>query len=89
MGNPSLTVLTSVAVQVAHAHGVPLVINTVPLPVPVLRHGADIVVHSATKYLGGHGTTLARVSAAERSVEQRQVSRHDRTLAEFSWRRLR
>jgi O-acetylhomoserine (thiol)-lyase len=65
LGNPSLTVLDIAAVaEVAHAHGVPLVIdNTVPSPFlcqPIV-HGADIVVHSATKYLGGHGTTLAGV----------------------------
>ncbi|MCW5664127.1 MAG: O-acetylhomoserine aminocarboxypropyltransferase/cysteine synthase [Piscinibacter sp.] len=65
LGNPSLVVLDIAAVaEVAHAHGVPLVIdNTVPSPFlcqPFL-HGADIVVHSATKYLGGHGTTLAGV----------------------------
>jgi O-acetylhomoserine (thiol)-lyase len=49
---------------VAHAHGVPLVIdNTVPSPAlcQPIAHGADIVVHSATKYLGGHGTTLGGV----------------------------
>ena len=65
MGNPSLTVLDIAAVaEVAHAHGVPLIVdNTVPSPFLCnpLRHGADIVVHSATKYLGGHGTTLAGV----------------------------
>ncbi|MYR60669.1 aminotransferase class V-fold PLP-dependent enzyme, partial [Streptomyces sp. SID625] len=49
---------------VAHEHGVPLVIdNTVATPYLIrpLLHGADIVVHSATKYLGGHGTTIAGV----------------------------
>src|SRR5512143_3883563 len=65
LGNPSLTVLDIAAVaEVAHAHGVPLVIdNTVPSPFLCrpFEHGADIVVHSATKYLGGHGTTLAGV----------------------------
>jgi len=65
LGNPSLTVLDINAVaEVAHAHGVPLVIdNTVPSPFLCnpIRFGADIVVHSATKYLGGHGTTLAGV----------------------------
>lgn len=65
LGNPSLQVLDIAAVaDVAHAHGLPLVVdNTVPSPFlcqPIL-HGADIVVHSATKYLGGHGTTLAGV----------------------------
>jgi O-acetylhomoserine (thiol)-lyase len=65
LGNPSLAVLDIGAVaEVAHAHGVPLVVdNTVPSPYLCnpIAHGADIVVHSATKYLGGHGTTLAGV----------------------------
>ena len=65
IGNPSLAVLDIAAVaEVAHAHGLPLVIdNTVPSPFLCnpIRFGADIVVHSATKYLGGHGTTLAGV----------------------------
>jgi O-acetylhomoserine (thiol)-lyase len=65
LGNPSLVVLDIAAVaEVAHAHGVPLVIdNTVPSPCLCnpIRLGADIVVHSATKYLGGHGTTLAGI----------------------------
>jgi O-acetylhomoserine (thiol)-lyase len=65
LGNPSLAVLDIAAVaDVAHAHGLPLVIdNTVPSPYlccPVAL-GADIVVHSATKYLAGHGTTLGGV----------------------------
>src|SRR3954462_7905967 len=66
IGNPSLHVLDIRAVaDVAHAHGVPLIVdNTVPSPflcMPI-AHGADIVVHSATKYLGGHGTTLGGVT---------------------------
>jgi O-acetylhomoserine (thiol)-lyase len=65
LGNPSLVVLDIGAIaEVAHAHGVPLIIdNTVPTPALCnpLALGADIVVHSATKYLGGHGTTLAGV----------------------------
>ncbi len=65
LGNPSLVVLDIAAVAaVAHAHGVPLVIdNTVPSPLLCnpLALGADIVVHSATKYLAGHGTTLGGV----------------------------
>jgi O-acetylhomoserine (thiol)-lyase len=65
LGNPSLLVLDIAAVaDVAHAHGVPLVVdNTVPSPFLCnpLAHGADIVVHSATKYLAGHGTTLGGV----------------------------
>jgi O-acetylhomoserine (thiol)-lyase len=65
LGNPSLSVLDIAAVaDVAHAHGLPLVIdNTVPSPYLCnpLALGADIVVHSATKYLAGHGTTLGGV----------------------------
>jgi O-acetylhomoserine (thiol)-lyase len=65
LGNLSLVVLDIAAVgEVAHAHGVPLILdNTVPSPLLCnpLALGADIVVHSATKYLGGHGTTLAGV----------------------------
>ena len=65
LGNPSLVVpdLRALA-DVAHAHGVPLVVdNTVPSPYLCnpIAFGADIVVHSATKYLAGHGTTLGGV----------------------------
>jgi O-acetylhomoserine/O-acetylserine sulfhydrylase-like pyridoxal-dependent enzyme len=78
LGNPSMVVLDIAAVaEVAHAHGVPLIIdNTVPSPLLCnpLALGADIVVHSATKYLAGHGTTLGGV------VGQRQVSGHDRAV---------
>ena len=65
LGNPSLVVLDIAAVaEVAHAHGIPLVVdNTVPSPCLCnpIKLGADVVVHSATKYLGGHGTTLAGI----------------------------
>lgn len=65
LGNPSLHVLDIGAVaEVAHAHGIPLIVdNTVPSPFLCnpIRLGADIVVHSATKYLAGHGTTLGGV----------------------------
>jgi O-acetylhomoserine (thiol)-lyase len=47
--------------RVAHAHGVPLLVdNTVPTPILLrpIEYGADIVVHSLTKFMGGHGTTL-------------------------------
>jgi len=65
LGNPSLQVLDIAAVaEVAHAHGVPLMVdNTVASPYLCnpIDWGADVVIHSATKYLGGHGTTLAGV----------------------------
>ena len=65
IGNPLVNVLDIAAIaEVAHAHGVPLVIdNTVASPYLCnpLALGADIVVHSATKYIGGHGTTMGGV----------------------------
>ncbi len=63
LGNPSLVVADIRALaDIAHAHGVPLIVdNTVASPALCnpIAFGADVVVHSATKYLGGHGTTLA------------------------------
>jgi O-acetylhomoserine (thiol)-lyase len=63
IGNPKVSILDIEGVSgVAHAHGVPLIVdNTVGTPflVQPLKHGADIVVHSATKFLGGHGTVVA------------------------------
>ena len=65
LGNPRSNVLDIRGVaDVAHEVGVPLVVdNTVPTPYLLrpLEHGADIVVHSATKFLGGHGTTIGGV----------------------------
>ena len=65
VGNPlgNVTDIAALA-QVAHAGGVPLIVdNTVSTPYLCrpFEHGADIVVHSLTKYLGGHGTTLGGV----------------------------
>jgi O-acetylhomoserine (thiol)-lyase len=65
LGNPSLHMLDIRAIaDVAHEAGIPLVVdNTVPSPYLCnpLVHGADIVVHSATKYIGGHGVALGGV----------------------------
>ena len=65
VGNPDLHTLDIAAVaEVAHAAGVPLIIdNTFPSPylVQPLAHGADIVIHSATKFIGGHGTSIGGV----------------------------
>jgi|SRR5258706_712580 O-acetylhomoserine (thiol)-lyase len=62
LGNPKINVLDIAGVAaVAHEHGVPLMVdNTMASPYLCrpIEHGADIVVHSLTKYLGGHGTTL-------------------------------
>ena len=65
VGNPlgNITDLAALA-KVAHAHGVPLIVdNTVASPFLCrpFEHGADIVVHSLTKYLGGHGTTIGGI----------------------------
>jgi O-acetylhomoserine (thiol)-lyase len=65
IGNPQLNVVDLAALaEIAHAAGVPLVIdNTLASPYLCrpIEHGADIVIHSATKYLGGHGTTMGGV----------------------------
>jgi O-acetylhomoserine (thiol)-lyase len=64
IGNPKLDVLDiAAAAEVAHKHGLPLIVdNTVaPLLVRPIDHGADIVVYSATKFLGGHGTSLGGI----------------------------
>ncbi|MEY4648621.1 MAG: hypothetical protein RL009_1037 [Actinomycetota bacterium] len=63
IGNPKVSILDIEGVaSVAHKNGVPLIVdNTVATPylIQPLKHGADIVVHSATKFLGGHGTVVA------------------------------
>lgn len=65
VGNPALNTLDIEAVAaIAHEAGVPLIVdNTFPSPYLVnpLAHGADIVVHSATKFIGGHGTSIGGV----------------------------
>jgi O-acetylhomoserine (thiol)-lyase len=65
ISNPKIDVLDIPGVaEVAHKNGVPLIVdNTIATPylIQPIAHGADIVVHSATKYLGGHGTAIAGV----------------------------
>lgn len=65
VGNPNANVLDIRAVaDVAHAAGVPLIVdNTIATPylIQPFNHGADIVIHSATKFIGGHGNALAGV----------------------------
>jgi O-acetylhomoserine (thiol)-lyase len=62
VGNPRLDTLDISAVaNIAHEYGVPLMVdNTLPTPylMQPLKHGADIVVHSTTKFIGGHGTAI-------------------------------
>jgi O-acetylhomoserine (thiol)-lyase len=65
LGNPKLDTLDFTGVsKVAHEAGVPLIVdNTIPTPclLTPFDHGADIVVHSATKFIGGHGTSIGGV----------------------------
>ncbi|MBR0260309.1 MAG: O-acetylhomoserine aminocarboxypropyltransferase/cysteine synthase [Selenomonadaceae bacterium] len=65
VGNPNATLIDIQAVaDIAHKHKIPLVIdNTFATPYQIrpFEYGADIIIHSATKFLGGHGTTLAGV----------------------------
>ena len=65
VGNPAGNICDLEALaRVAHTHGVPLIVdNTVPTPVLLrpIEYGADIVVHSLTKFMGGHGTTLGGI----------------------------
>jgi len=62
VGNPAGNICDLEALaHVAHKHGVPLIVdNTVPSPILLrpIEYGADIVIHSLTKFIGGHGTTL-------------------------------
>jgi len=65
LGNPNSDIpdIDKVA-EIAHKHGIPVVIDNTfgtPYLIRPIEHGADIVVHSATKFLGGHGTTLGGI----------------------------
>ena len=65
LGNPNSDVIDLEAIAaVAHAHGIPLIVDSTfatPYLLRPIEHGADIVVHSATKFIGGHGTVMGGV----------------------------
>ncbi len=65
LGNPNSDIPDIEAVtEIAHRHGLPVVIDNTfgtPYLIRPIEHGADIVVHSATKFIGGHGTTLGGI----------------------------
>jgi len=65
VGNPKLDTLDFAAVsKIAHGAGIPLVVdNTMPTPFLMrpFDHGADVIIHSATKFIGGHGTSIGGV----------------------------
>lgn len=65
LGNPNSNVIDLEAVsEIAHRHGIPLIVDSTfatPFLIRPIEHGADIVVHSATKFIGGHGTAMGGV----------------------------
>lgn len=65
LGNPNSDIIDIEAISaVAHKHGIPLIVDSTfatPYLVRPIEHGADIVVHSATKFIGGHGTVMGGV----------------------------
>ncbi|WP_283606571.1 O-acetylhomoserine aminocarboxypropyltransferase/cysteine synthase family protein [Faecalispora anaeroviscerum] len=65
LGNPNSNIIhVEEVAEIAHKHGIPLLIDstfTPPSQFRPIEHGADIVIHSATKFIGGHGTTLGGV----------------------------
>ena len=65
LGNPNSNIIDIEAVaEIAHRHGIPLIVDNTfgtPYLIRPIEHGADIVVHSATKFIGGHGSSLGGV----------------------------
>lgn len=65
LGNPNSDVIDIEAIsEIAHKHGIPLIVDntfSTPYLLRPIEHGADIVVHSATKFIGGHGTVMGGV----------------------------
>ena len=63
IGNPGSTSTTWPRSPIAHARGVPVIVDNTfaPLLAQPIKHGADIVIHSATKWIGGHGTAIGGV----------------------------
>jgi O-acetylhomoserine (thiol)-lyase len=65
LGNPNSNVIDIEAIaEIAHKHGIPLIVDNTfatPFLLRPIEHGADVVVHSATKFIGGHGTVMGGV----------------------------
>ncbi len=81
LGNPNSNIIDIDAVaEIAHRHNIPLIIDNTfgtPYLIRPIEHGADIVVHSATKFIGGHGTSLGgiiTVSDSPKPPEQPHTS---------------
>lgn len=80
LGNPNSDIPDIDAVaQLAHRHGLPVIIDNTfgtPYLIRPIEHGADIVVHSATKFIGGHGTTLGGVIVDSGKFDWRASGRY-------------
>lgn len=80
LGNPNSDIPDIDAISsIAHRHGLPLVIDNTfgtPYLIRPIEHGADIVLHSATKFLGGHGTTLGGVIVDAGKFDWRAAGRY-------------
>ncbi|MDO4475698.1 MAG: O-acetylhomoserine aminocarboxypropyltransferase/cysteine synthase [Lachnospiraceae bacterium] len=80
LGNPNSDIPDIDAVAaIAHAHNIPLVIDNTfgtPYLIRPIEHGADIVVHSATKFIGGHGTTLGGIIVDSGKFDWRASGKH-------------
>jgi O-acetylhomoserine (thiol)-lyase len=86
VGNPAGNICDIGALaSVAHNHGIPLIVdNTVPTPILLrpIEHGADIVVHSLTKFMGGHGTTLGGIIVDSGKVPWKKHRQRFRMMSE-------
>ena len=80
LGNPNSDIPDIDAIaKIAHAHGLPLVIDNTfgtPYLIRPIEHGADIVVHSATKFIGGHGTTLGGIIVDSGKFDWKASGKH-------------
>ena len=95
LGNPNSDVVDIEALaNIAHKHKIPLVVdNTFATPYLVrpIEYGADIVVHSATKFIGGHGTTIGGVIVESGKFDweaSRKIPVTDRAEPELPWNQL-
>ena len=90
LGNPNSDVLDIEGVaEIAHRHGIVFIVDNTfaPLLICPLEHGADIVVHSATKFIGGHGSSLGGVKdrialAMIEDAEQKGILKAGGTIIE-------
>ena len=86
LGNPNSDIPDIDAIAaIAHRHGLPLVIDNTfgtPYLIRPIEHGADIVVHSATKFIGGHGTTLGGIIVDSGNSVVEQVEKQLNKLVE-------